>query len=89
MQPVRVVIRQLGAWPTSSYRVIVYGDKIVPRNYDFSNEQILIETLRVAIPRLDVSHLSMDPLGEEGNGSIVFAGGMDLDENQLALLGSK
>ena len=82
----RFVIQQVEVWPIPSYRVVAYGDNMAPRHSNFSSSEFLLKTLRVAIPALDVSCLSMNPLGE-GHGSIVFVDGMDLDENQLSLLG--
>lgn len=86
LHALRVVLQQLGVRPTPSYRIVVYGDSYAPRHSDFNDPQVLIEKLRLAIPALDVSHLSMNPLGE-GQGSIVLADGMCLDEQQLAILG--
>ena len=57
------------------YRVIVYGDELKPRHSDFINAAALLEALEAAIPELDVSQLRLNPL-QEGQGSIVFDGGM-------------
>lgn len=81
-----MVIKQLSVYPNATYRVIVYGDDQRPRHSDFSDTQILVNTLRTAIPGFDVSKLSLNPLGE-GQGSILFADEMKLDERQLLLLG--
>jgi hypothetical protein len=35
--PLRVVIPQLGTYPVTNYRVIVYGDEFKPRHWDFSS----------------------------------------------------
>lgn len=84
---VRLVVQQVEVWPTPSYHVFVYGDTIDTRHSKFSNAQALIETLRAAIPGLDLSDQSMNPLSE-GQGSVILARGMDLDEKQLAAFGS-
>lgn len=84
--PLRIAIQQLGVPENSAYRVVVYGDDRQPRHSDFGNAQILLETLRAAVPDLDLSKLSMNPLGG-GHGSMVFTGEVRLTETQLALLG--
>lgn len=84
----RMVIQQLSAYPDTTYRVIVYGDDQQPRHSDFSNAQILVNTLSGAIPGFDFSNLPLNPL-REGRGSIVLAEEMKLNESQLLLLGLK
>jgi hypothetical protein len=84
--PLRVVVQQLGVFPAPSYRVIVYGDELKPRHSDFSSAAVLIEALIAALPGLDVSQLSLNPL-QEGQGSIVFDGEMLLTAEQLFALG--
>lgn len=84
--PLRVVIQQLGVAAMPRYRVVVYGDNQSPRHSDFLEAQILLDTLRAAIPDFDSSQLSLNPI-EEGNGSMVFAGEVDLDRRQLKILG--
>ena len=81
----RMVIQQLGISESHAYRVVVYGDDQQPRHSDFGNAQILLETLRAVTPDLDLSKLTMNPLGE-GQGSMVFAGEIRLDGTQLSLL---
>ena len=80
----RMVIQQLAACP--AYRVVVYGDDEKPRHADFGSQQKLLQALRAALPYFDVSTLPLDPLRRDG-GSIVFAGGVDMDDRQLGLLG--
>jgi hypothetical protein len=84
--PFRIVIQQLGVAAMPRYRVIVYGDEQRPLHSDFDGSQILLDTLRSAIPDLDLSRLSLNPM-EEGKGSIVFTGEVDLDKRELAILG--
>ena len=84
--PLRFVIQQLGVFPVPSYRIIVYGDELKPRHSDFSSGAVLLETLKATVPELDVSRLSLDPLGE-GQGSIVFDGERPLSAEQLSALG--
>jgi hypothetical protein len=80
----RMVIQQIGLKP--AYRVAVYGDLEKPRHADFNTGQILLETLQTALPDLDTSSLSLNPL-QKGQGSVVFAGEIMLNERQLGLLG--
>jgi hypothetical protein len=84
--PLRLVIQQLGVFPTPSHRLIVYGDEFKPRHSDFSSAAFLLEALRQAIPVFNVSHLSLNPL-QEGHGSIVFDGELLLRAEQLSGLG--
>jgi hypothetical protein len=84
--PLRVVVQQLGVFPVPSYRVIVYGDELKPRHSDFSSAAVLLDALKTAMPELDTSRLSLDPLGER-QGSIVFDGEMSLSTEQLSALG--
>lgn len=81
----RMVIQQLSASPNIAYRLAVYGDRHQPRHTDFSNGQLLIDSLRAAIPGFDLSRLTLNPM-EEGQGSIVFADEIRLSETQLSLL---
>lgn len=82
----RLAIQQLGVSENPAYRVVVYGDDRQPRHSDFGNAHILLETLRAVIPELDLSKLTMNPMGD-GQGSMVFAGEIRLTETQLSLLG--
>lgn len=82
----RVVIQQLRVYPNATYRVTVYGDDQQPRHSDFSSVQVLGDALQAAVPGFDLSKLSLNPL-EEGQGSIIFADEMKLNEQQLSLLG--
>lgn len=82
----RLAIQQLGVSENPAYRVVVYGDDRQPRHSDFGNAHSLLETLRAVIPELDLSKLTMNPMGD-GQGSMVFAGEIRLTETQLSLLG--
>jgi hypothetical protein len=86
LNPLRIVILQLGVLAAPGYRVIVYGDEFKPRHCDFHNARALLEALGVAVPELDASKLLLNPL-LEGRGSIVFDGEMLLSEKQLIALG--
>lgn len=88
MNPLRIVIQQLGTYRVLGYRVIVYGDGFKPRHGDFSSGALLLGALRTAVPGLDVSQQLLTPL-REGQGSIVFDGEMHLSEEQLSALGLK
>ena len=80
----RMVIQQIGIEP--AYRVVVYGDWEKPRHVDFNSRQVLLEALRAALPAFDMATLSLDPL-HEGQGSMVFAGEIEVSNRQLGLLG--
>ena len=88
LNPLRIVIQQLGVSAVPGYRVIVYGDEFKPRHSDFSSPVALLQALEAAIPELDVSQLRLNPL-QEGQGSIVFDGEKLLSEKQLTTLGLK
>jgi hypothetical protein len=62
------------------------SDEQKPLHSEFDGSQILLDTLYSAIPDFDLSQLSLNPL-EEGKGSIVFTGEVDLDKRELAILG--
>lgn len=81
---VRMVIQQIGF--EKAYRVVIYGDSGSPQHADFNNKQALLEALRLVLPDFDTSGLCLDPL-REGQGSIVFAGEIELDGQQVRLLG--
>lgn len=82
---VRMVIQQIGGFEIA-YRIAVYGDQEKPRHADFKNGQALLQALRAALPDFDTSSLSRASL-QEGQGSIVFAGEVELSDRQLGLLG--
>ena len=85
LNPLRVVIQQLGVSATPDYRVVVYGDNFKPRHCDFSSATVLLKALRAAVPGLDVSQLLLNPM-QKGQGSIVFDGEMLLSGEQLSAL---
>lgn len=85
LKSLRLVIQQRGTSAAPSYRIVVYGDSKANRYADFGSAEILLEALCVAIPGFDVSRLVLNPIGD-GQGSMVFADGMDLDERQLSAL---
>ena len=86
LNPLRIVIQQLGVSAAPGYRVIVYGDEFKPRHCDFSNAGGLLEALGAARPELDASQLLLNPL-QAPEGSIVFNGEMLLSGKQLSALG--
>lgn len=86
LNPLRVVIQQLGVSAVPGYRVIVYGDDFKPRHCDFMSAVVLLEALEAAIPELDVSRLRATPL-QEGLGSIIFNEEMLLSSEHLSALG--
>lgn len=80
------VVQQIGVGQFSTYRVIIYSDQERPRHSDFKCAQDLLQRLREAIPDIEWSGISVDPMGE-GQGSIVFDRELKLDTGQLELLG--
>ncbi len=84
--PLRAVVQQLGVFPVPSYRIIVYGDEFKPRHSDFGSAAVLLDALRAAVPGLDLSQRSLNPM-QEGQGSIVFDGEMLFSAEQLSALG--
>jgi hypothetical protein len=54
LNPLRIVIQQLGIFPVPSYRLIVCGDELKPRHSDFASAAVLLEALKSALPELDV-----------------------------------
>jgi hypothetical protein len=62
LNPLRIVIQQLGVSAVPGYRVIVYGDEFKPRHSDFSSPGAPLEALEAAIPETDVSQLRLNPL---------------------------
>lgn len=84
----RVVIKQLGLYPVTNYRVIIYGDELKPMHGDFESATLLIEALRSAIPEFEFAKRPPDPLKED-QGSIVFDGEMMLSSEQRSALGLK
>jgi len=50
---------------------VLYGGELKPRHSDFNSAAVLLEAHRAAVPGLDVSQLSLNPL-PGGEGSIVF-----------------
>lgn len=80
------VVQQLGVGQFSTYRVVVYSDQLSPRHADFQSGQDLLRGLQEAIPEIDWSGISINPM-EEGQGSIVFNQQLKLDAGQLKILG--
>jgi len=57
-----------------------------PRYADFESRDALLKALHSAVPRFDDSRVSINVAGGTQT-SIVLAGEMDLDDNQLSILG--
>lgn len=81
------VVQQIGVGQFSAYRVVIYGDQQRPRHSDFQCAQDLLQRLREAIPDVEWSGISVDPMGEGQGSSIVFDRELELDTGQLKLLG--
>ena len=81
----RMVIQQIGV-ENPNYRLVVYGDWEKPRHSDFLSAETILGTLLDAVPNLDLSKHSLNPL-REGQGSIVFAGEITLTMSQISALG--
>jgi hypothetical protein len=80
-----MAIQQIGI-EKPTFRVVVYDDWTAPRHSDFGSAEALSETLRTAIPSLELANLSLNPLGE-GQGSIIYTGEIALTPSQLSILG--
>lgn len=87
LQTLRMVIQQIGA-VNPSYHLVVYGDGEKPKHSEFLSAEALLKTLRTAVPDLDLSQHSLNPLSG-GQGSIVFAGEIALGASQISALGLK
>ena len=86
MYPLRIVIQQIVQTGTSSFRIVAYGGNRGPRHSDFESRNALLEALHSAVPGFDDSSVSINVAGGNQT-SIVFAGELDLDDNQLSILG--
>ena len=84
--PLRIVIQQIVKTGTSSFRIVAYGDSRSPRHSDFESRDALLKALHSAVPGFDDAGVSINMAGGNQT-SIVFAGEMDLDDNQLSILG--
>jgi hypothetical protein len=84
--PLRIVIQQIVRAGTSSFRIVAYGGNRGPRHSDFDSRGALLKSLHSAIPGFDDSSVSINVAGGNQT-SIVFAGEMDLDDDQLSILG--
>ncbi|MFC5862138.1 hypothetical protein ACFPT7_07530 [Acidicapsa dinghuensis] len=85
LRTVRMVIQQVGL-EKPTYHLVIYGDQEKPRHSEFLNVDRLLEALRTAVPSLDLSGYSLNPV-RDGLGSIVFAGELLLSATQIAALG--
>ena len=84
--PLRIVIQQIVRAETVSFRIVVYGGNRGPRHSDFDSRDALLKALDSAVPGFDDSSVSIN-VASGNQTSIVFAGEMDLDDNQLSILG--
>lgn len=83
LHAVRMVVQHLGFSPAC--RVVVYGDDWKPSHADFANDDALLQALHDALPDFDTSLLCLDQ-PHESTGTILFAGGVELDRRQVQLL---
>lgn len=84
--PLRIVIQQIVKDGPASFRVGAYGGNRGPRHSDFDSPEALLKALHSAVPGFDGSGVSINVAGGNQT-SIVFAGEMDLDDNQSSILG--
>jgi hypothetical protein len=80
------VIQQIVKDRTASFRVVAYGGNRAPGHSDFDSLDGLLKALHSAVPGFDDSSVSINVAGGNQT-SIVFVGEMDLDDNQLSILG--
>ena len=85
LRTVRMVIQQVGL-EKPTYHLVIYGDQEKPRHSEFLNVDRLLEALRTAVPSLDLSGCSLNPM-RDGLGSIVFSGEVTLSVTQMTTLG--
>ena len=84
--PLRTVIQQIVKAGMTSFRIVAYGGSHGPRHSDFESLDALLKALHSAVPGFDDSSVSINVAGGNQT-SIVFSGEMDLDDNQLSILG--
>ncbi|MGA8159729.1 MAG: hypothetical protein WCB76_02920 [Acidobacteriaceae bacterium] len=84
--PLRIVIQQIVEAGTSSFRIVAYGGNRGPRHSDFDSPDALLKALHSAVPGFDDSSVSIN-VASGNQTSIVFASEIDLDANQLSILG--
>jgi hypothetical protein len=81
----RVAVRWIGSTSNSGWRVVASAGNRVIGTADYSSATILLVTLERAIPDFDFSILARRM--QESDTPIVFAAEMDLDFQQLRMLG--
>ncbi len=75
----RLLVQRVGDSCRHSFRVLACGEPGVHAHADFATHRALHDALDAAVPDLVLD------LGSEG--SIIFAGEMELDETQRRILG--
>jgi hypothetical protein len=80
-----MVIQQVGL-EKPAYHLVIYGDLDRPRHCEFLDVDHLLEALQAAVPSLDLSGHSFNPM-RDGLGSIIFSGEVTLSPTQIAALG--
>jgi hypothetical protein len=82
----RIVIQQIFKAGKASFRLAAYGGNRAPGHSDFDTLDALLKALHRAVPGFDDSGVSIKVAGGNQT-SIIFAGEMELDDNQLSILG--
>ena len=75
----RLIVQRVGSERHAAFRVIAYGDTGIHGHAEFSTLGDLLDTLNTAVPEV--------VLDLQSQGSILFAGEMELDDTQLHALG--
>ncbi len=82
----RVIIQRIGEEAEFIWRVVAYGGRKALGPADFPSRETLLDVLPMAFPDFDQAGLSLADPGP-ANSSILFAGEMELDDEQLSVLG--
>lgn len=82
----RIVIQHIGGKADSTWRVVAYGGRRALGHADFPSRTMLLDVLSIAIPDFDKAVLSLTDPGPSES-SILFTGDIELDDEQLSILG--